>query len=136
MRPSADLMAVLDEIERLGRTECMMRWKEVFGRQPPKHMSIQFMRRALVWQAQDQSTGGLPKEVQKSLQRLARTSAHGQTLRPGTVLVREWNGVSHRVVVTDKGFEYRGHAFRSLSAIARLITGAQWSGPRFFGVNR
>ena len=56
-------------------------------------------------------------------------------LDPGARLVREWNGVSHTVDVTDHGFEWRGERYGSLSAIAREITGARWSGPRFFGLN-
>ena len=58
------------------------------------------------------------------------------SLRPGTILVREWRGVSHRVVVLDAGFEHDGKQYRSLSEIARTISGTRWSGPRFFGVEQ
>jgi hypothetical protein len=57
-------------------------------------------------------------------------------LKPGATLVREWHGEEHTVVVTEDGFEWRGLHWRSLSAIAREITGVRWSGPRFFGLNR
>jgi hypothetical protein len=56
-------------------------------------------------------------------------------LRPGTVLVREWHGVGHQVTIIEQGVLFRGERYRSLSEVARLITGARWSGPRFFGLN-
>jgi hypothetical protein len=62
------------------------------------------------------------------------TKPRRRTLRPGTILLREWQGVTHRVTVVEGGAIYRGEKYRSLSEVARLITGARWSGPRFFGL--
>ena len=73
---------------------------------------------------QDQALGGPePRPVR-----------HRRTRRPGTVLVREWHGVGHQVRVLEEGVLYLGERYRSLSAVARLITGTRWSGPRFFGL--
>jgi hypothetical protein len=65
-----------------------------------------------------------------------RTAVHPSSVKPGTRLVREWRGRTHAVVVTEDGFEYAVKAFPSLTKIAHAITGAHWSGPRFFGLLR
>ena len=83
--------------------------------------------------------GALPARVRAELrrgegERKSRPASPG--VKPGGRLLREWNGVTHIVEVCDDGYHWRGHRYRSLSAIAREITGAHWSGPRFFGLNR
>jgi hypothetical protein len=91
-----------------------------------------------------QSDGGLSKATQRKLTALTRelqkngsiTPDPGLHPRPGSRLVREWRGRTHTVVVTDNGFEHAGKTYSSLSKIAQVITGAHWSGPRFFGLNR
>lgn len=119
-------------------------WVRQFGQIPPKHVSVQFMRKALAYEAQVKQLGGHSNAVRRALQaalkntakggvRVSPTPAHAQ-LRPGTHLVREWNGRSYQVEVLDEGYCMDGKTYRSLTAIARKITGAHWSGPRFFGV--
>ncbi len=95
------------------------------------------MRKALIWQAQADVFGGLKSSSKKILS----AAADGEKVRsprvhlsPGTQLVREWNGRRHLINVTETGFELDGREYASLTAVARHITGANWSGPRFFGL--
>jgi len=134
-------------VELLTRDQCIEVWRKQFGREPPKYVSVQFMRRALVYEAQVKANGGNSTAVQRALERYLKGSrkkdgkarsalpASTLSLRPGTHLVREWNGRSYQVEVLETGFRMDGKQYRSLSAIARKITGAHWSGPRFFGLD-
>lgn len=103
------------------------------------------MRHVLAFELQARRHGGLPAPVRKALQRAgaeadkakaAPASAPMSSQVPGTRLLREWNGTPHVVEVTVDGCLWNGTRFRSLSAVARAITGARWSGPRFFGLTR
>jgi hypothetical protein len=133
-----------DFIESLDRAECIFRWTRLFGHRPPKHISLRFMRRALAYEEQVKRFGGHSKMVRKALEAALKANGRGRQLssprlsvmqlRPGTHLVREWNGRTYQVEVAGEGFRMDGKDYRSLSAIARKITGAHWSGPRFFGV--
>ena len=134
-------------LEALEREACIEAWQKQFGREPPKYVSVQFLRRALAFEAQVKAHGGHSPAVRRALERSlkdgrkpngkARSAplASSLTLRPGTHLVREWNGRSYQVEVLEDGFRMDGKHYRSLSAIARKITGAHWSGPRFFGLD-
>lgn len=134
----------LDAIASLDRRECIGRWVRQFGHVPPRHVSVQFMRKALAYETQARQLGNHSSAVRRALQVALKGSANGGAsassnpapaqLRPGTHLVREWNGRSYQVEVLDDGFRMDGKSYRSLTAIARKITGAHWSGPRFFGV--
>ena len=134
----------LEVIASLDRQACIGWWVHRFGRPPPKHVSVQFMRKALAYEAQVEQLGGHSTPVRRALAAAlkernsgkGRTSATGSPaqLRPGTHLVREWNGRAYQVEVLDDGFRMDGKTYRSLTAIARRITGAHWSGPRFFGI--
>jgi hypothetical protein len=93
------------------------------------------MLRAVAYKMQEQVLGGLAPSTRRLLSMdVAQRPRRSRTARPGTVLIREWRGVTHQVTVTEQGALYRGERYRSLSQIARVITGARWSGPRFFGV--
>ncbi len=138
-RGKAGLEVSIAELERLDRADCLNHWRETFGRPPPKHLSPQFMRRVLIWDLQNRVLGGLPARTAKVLARIAAGKATGKAAapsatRPGSHLVREWNGRTYQVEVTSDGFIMDGKTWRSLSALAKHITGAHWSGPRFFGV--
>ena len=139
-----------DELEReigtlagLPRTGLIDRWQELYRTDPPKGIGTQLMARAIAHEIQARHYGGLRSAVVRQLDKIARgeigskakCSARAPALDPGARLVREWNGVTHTVDVIDDGFEWRGTQYQSLSAIAREITGARWSGPRFFGLN-
>ncbi|MDE2435524.1 MAG: DUF2924 domain-containing protein [Sphingomonadales bacterium] len=93
------------------------------------------------YERQERKFGGLPLVVRRQLESVSadQTTAMAEPplkLKPGTRLVREWNGTIYTVLVTADGFDFAGKSWRSLSMIARHITGAQWSGPRFFGLRR
>jgi hypothetical protein len=112
------------------RIELTNHWLKLFNCPPPIQSNTEFLRRAVGWQVQLIASGGLDKACRKTLMRGAVTTI----LALGTILIRQWRDVSHQVTVTDAGFEYTGKRFRSLSAIAKAITGTQWNGRVFFGV--
>jgi hypothetical protein len=120
---------VLDALRR--------RWRVVFGRTPPAGLSKDLLGRMIAWRMQEQAFGGLDRESLRFLEGLAR---HGgsprRRLKPGTVLVRDYQGQRHIVTVAPDGFDWQGTTYPSLSAIARAITGTAWSGPRFFALVR
>ncbi len=125
----------IEEIKALDRSGCLERWRDVFGRPPPKYLSPQFMQRVLLWELQERMLGGVSRKTDRALARIASGKASPALAKPGTHLVREWNGRTYQVEVIDGGYVMDGKTWRSLSAIARHITGAHWSGPRFFGVS-
>jgi Protein of unknown function (DUF2924) len=111
------------------------RWRVVFGRTPPAGLSKDLLGRMIACRLQEQAFGGLDRESLRFLDGLAR---HGgsprRRLKPGTVLVRDYEGQRHTVTVAPDGFNWQGTTYASLSAIARAITGTAWSGPRFFAL--
>lgn len=120
----------------LGRTDVVAWWTEFYEAPPPKGLSLPLMRRMLAFDLQAAELGGLSKATTKALAAASveRTEARSSKAAVGTRLVRSWNGVSHAVDVVESGYRWQGHTYRSLSAIAKRITGAHWSGPRFFGL--
>jgi hypothetical protein len=134
----------LAEITRLDQATLRAGWTELFGRPPPKGMSRRLLQYALAYDAQAGTYGGLrPATRRKLLQSIgqqpnSQKMAPKRKLRgippPGSRLVREWHGRSHSVEVLNDGFRHAGRQYRSLSEVARAITGARWSGPRFFGL--
>ena len=108
------------------------------------HLSRELLIRAVAYRMQEVALGGLRLEPQRQLRQIAQelkqTGAAAKRfrprLKPGTRLMREWQGRTYEVVVLDDGFSWQGMHYRSLSAIARKITGTAWSGPLFFGLKR
>ena len=129
-------MMRLEELENLDRPHLLDAWQETFGSDAPKGISQSFLRHFLAFEIQLRTKGRLPKEVAQLCK-----GTHGQStsMRPipqdGTRFVREWQGRTHVVEKTSLGFQWNGQTYKSLSAIARAITGARWSGPRFFGLS-
>ena len=97
---------------------------------PPVQSNTEFLRQAVTWQQQVQMHGGLDTSSHKVLKR----GAVSAPLNPGTILIRNWQNAIYQVTVTDNGFDYNGKTYRSLSAIAKEITGTNWNGQVFFGV--
>ena len=128
------LESLIADISAFDRAECLDRWREVFGRPPPKYLSPQFMKRVLIWETQNRALGGVSSKTTRRLKQIAAGKALPTTAKPGSHLVREWNGRTYQVEVVESGYVMDGKTWRSLSAIAKHITGAHWSGPRFFGV--
>src|SRR5260370_16161070 len=119
-------------------------WTGIFGALPPKGLSRRLLEHAAAYDLQAKALGGLKPAVRRKLlqsgrirpspvDRSPRRHRPGP-LSPGSRLVREWRGRSHTVEVVDRGVLYAGRRYRSLSEVARTITGARWSGPRFFGL--
>jgi len=131
--PAGKDVAVLDTRER---DALIAAWRRTIKTPPPKGISRRLLVQMLTYEAQVQQRGGLKPAVRRRLAHWAagRPQAPSPRLRPGARLVREWNGVSHVVDVTEAGLVWRGRRYRSLSAVARAITGTRWSGPRFFGL--
>ena len=132
----ASIEEELDIIAKLDRRSLAERWAAAFGCPAPKYCQAQLLRSALAWQLQmDADPEWRGAKGRARLLRLLRQNGSKQTrLGAGAELLREWQGRMHRVVVRADGFEYEGKVYRSLSAVARRITGTPWSGPRFFGL--
>jgi hypothetical protein len=118
------------------------KWRELFEREPPPY-NRRFLENRLAYRIQELAYGGLKPETIERLEALAdeiegKGSRRRRALesRPiaGTRLIREWKGIEHCVTVRDEDFEYQGRPYRSLSAIARAITGTRWNGLVFFGL--
>ena len=117
-------------------------WRELFGGEPPPY-NRRFLESRLAYRVQELAYGGLKPETVKRLEALSgevdgnpvmRRIRAGQKPIAGTRLIREWQGVDHVVTVRDDGYEYRGAPYKSLSSIARAITGTRWNGWVFFGL--
>jgi hypothetical protein len=120
-----------------------LEWRRLFRAEPPR-LSRDIMMRAVAYRLQEIAQGGLSRITQRRLMTLANeletagriAPPPGPRIRPGARLIREWHGRTHTVCVTNAGFEFEGTTYRSLTKIAHDITGAQWSGPRFFGLTK
>lgn len=124
-------------LEAMGRSQLLDLWQEIFEEPAPKMLSQPFLRRFLAFELQSRRQGGLSRRVRSVLEKgqAEKPTPTSPAMKPGGRLLREWNGVTHVVDVSDSGFSWNGRSWRSLSAIAREITGAHWSGPRFFGLS-
>ncbi|MEN0653915.1 MULTISPECIES: DUF2924 domain-containing protein [Hyphobacterium] len=134
---SLDLKARLAELESGSREALLPVWREVMKRPVPRRISREMLVRVLAWHIQAQAIGGYDTSTRRRLKQAAMgrvTAPASASLKPGARLVREWNGISHTVDIVDGGAVWQGQRYRSLSAVARAITGARWSGPRFFGL--
>ncbi len=140
---SLDIGAELSRLEGLTNFELRNEWRRLHGMQPPKSLSRDLLLRGIAYKIQERAFGGLSKSILRRLSGAALEVSGGTvrkaapaTVKPGARLVRDWNGQTHTVLVLADGVEWRGKRYRSLSLVAREITGAHWSGPRFFGLDR
>ena len=118
-------------------------WRKLHRTEPALGMSRDLLIRSLAYELQQRALGSPNRALLRRLQTLAGASEKsalsfepGGVLKAGTTLVRQWRGRTHTILVHEDGFEYEGERYRSLTVIAERITGAHWSGPRFFGVTR
>ena len=129
------------ELAALDRPALAKRWQATFEVPAPRGCQATLLRHALAWHVQIQALHkghkgrqGGSRKARSATQVLNKASSGSVTLSPGTRLLREWQGQTHHVTVVERGFEYEGKVWRSLSGIARSITGTPWSGPVFFGL--
>lgn len=137
------VLARLAALKRMSVKELKAEWEALFAAPAPNN-SRGYLELRLAWRIQELSLGGLSRETRKVLDLLAdeidgksdRKAIIADPRNPiaGTRLVREWEGVEHTVTVMKDGFDWQGRKFKSLSAVAKAITGTQWNGYRFFGL--
>jgi hypothetical protein len=131
----------------LSKAELQAKWREKLKQAPPLHLNKPILVPLLAYKLQEQAFGGLKPAYKRRLRQLAesfernpanagKTASPTVRIKPGTRLIRQWDGQIHQVTVAEEGFEYKGARYRSLSEIARLITGTRWSGPLFFGLKQ
>jgi Protein of unknown function (DUF2924) len=133
---------VLARLPELDLGELRQQWRALYKADASPHLSRELLLRAVAYRMQEVALGGLRPKRQRQLRQFAeqlKESREGRSrarpeLKPGTRLVREWQGRTYQVLVLDDGFSWQGTSYRSLSALARKITGTAWSGPLFFGL--
>jgi Protein of unknown function (DUF2924) len=131
-----------DRLTVMPIAQLRVRYRELFRADPPKAFGPDLLRRSIAHRIQEKAYGGLSGSTQRLLDQMMKAFSakpNGKIvlprrIKPGSVLVREWKGRSHRVMVLADGFAYDGKTFGNLSEIAGLITGTRWNGPRFFGL--
>jgi len=136
------LTAKLKALEKMNRATLRSEWQRLFRAEAPKHVARTLLMLGVGWKIQEQAYGGLSAATKRTLTELSKTLERDgdvtrnrvTRLKPGAKLIREWHGKTHTVIVMEEGFEWQGKFWRSLSVIARTITGMHWSGPRFFGL--
>lgn len=132
----------LDRLPDLDLATLRQEWTRLYGTAPSRYISRDLLMRAVAYRLQENAYGGLKPAVVRQLRKVMEVLRAGRTpdtavrpqMQPGVRLMRDWNGETHSVEVLEKGFAWRGKTYSSLSAIAQHITGARWSGPRFFGL--
>ncbi|MGO4386769.1 DUF2924 domain-containing protein [Microvirga sp. 2YAF29] len=131
----------LSDLQGLNLTELRSEWRRLFRASPPL-LSRDLIIRGLAYRMQELQAPGASRVAQKRIKALQKQAQGGiepagpvgSRIKPGSRLIREWHGRTHVVTVTEAGFDYDGRAYASLTRIANQITGAHWSGPRFFGL--
>ena len=132
-----DVARELAALAEMDRPALLQRWRMAFGRDAPPRLSRALIEKAIAYDLQVEAFGGLPSRTRRALRAAAKAdgkSALSNLPSRGTRLIREWHGTVHEIEVLEDGYLWRGVRHRSLSAIARAITGTRWSGPRFFGL--
>jgi hypothetical protein len=140
---SAGIAGQIAELGTFSRQQLLDMWQKLYERAAPPGIRRELLTPFLAYRMQEHAYGGLKSSARSELRRIARDleKSAGSTrliLRPkikaGTRLLREWRGQTHEVIAIESGYEYRGVSYRSLSEIARKVTGTRWSGPAFFGL--
>lgn len=134
----------LAALSTMAPTQLRKEWLRVYRSAPPP-LTADLLARGIAHRLQERVHGGLPLAASREIERLKKAlddkddvsvPVHAGRIKPGTRLAREWGGGTHHVLVLESGYHYQDRRYASLSQIARDITGAHWSGPRFFGLKR
>jgi hypothetical protein len=141
---AAACQEALSRLPELALGELRQQWRALYKADVSPHLSRELLMRAVAYRMQEVTLGGLRAERQRQLRQIAqqfKVTGEAKTralpeLKPGTRLIREWQGRTYEVLVLDDGFSWQGTPYRSLSAVARKITGTAWSGPLFFGLRQ
>ena len=139
VRDPQKLASELEQLRELNSEELRERWQTLFGAEPPPKLRSSLLVQGIAYRLQEKALGGLKPSAQRVLDRVCDqprdsgpTRVTKTKVNAGTVLIREWRGVRHRVTVLDHGVVYRSRRYQSLSEVARAITSTHWSGPVFF----
>ncbi len=151
MSSSSSTLRQLAELPRMPMADLKARWRELLGTEPPQY-NREFLISRLAHRIQELTHGGLARAGREQMNAMLEAAGYDEIGREpkkrphkgrpreamvvGTRLVREWDGQRHEVTVVSGGFEYQGRRYRSLTAIADIISGTHWSGPSFFGLKR
>lgn len=147
------MQETIEQLQQLSREELIKKWKKLFGTNSPQNARKEFLIKHIVWELQARKQGGYSAQTKKQIDKLTEKLAIKQEvnendikettkqssmleIKSGTRLIREYKGEKHEVMALEKGFEYQNRQYKSLSAIAREITGTQWNGKLFFGVKK
>ncbi len=141
---STDIEARVLALDALTTADLRIEWRRLYRVTPPTRLSRDLLIRGVAYRVQERAHGGLSLTTKRRLRALSEgsdqpsglTATSTVKLKPGTKLVREWHQHAHTVSVLADGFEYQGERYRSLTRIARRITGVHWSGPLFFGISK
>jgi hypothetical protein len=144
IRMSTEMSTKIQQLPHLAKPQLLALWQELFAKPPHPRLRRELMVPILAYRIQENAYGGLKLSTRKRLQKLAQEVTRNREaplqimpqLKRGTKLLRQWQGELHEVMVADDGFGYRSKRYRSLSEIAREITGTRWSGPAFFGLKQ
>lgn len=135
-KPVLDIAVEIARLESLAIDQLREEWRRLHQTPPPRRLSRDILLRGITYKMQENAFGGMSKAILRKLQPSKASPVKRRqprpSFKPGTRLLREWHGVTHSVVILADGVEWRGKRYRSLSVVARQITGAHWSGPRFF----
>ena len=141
-KPAINIAVELARLGELTIFELRREWRRLHRMPPPMRLSRELLIRGMTYKFQEKALGGLSKSIIRNLESVnvkpsdARKTTPPISLKPGTRLIREWRGATHTMLVHTDGVEWKGRRYRSLTIIAREITGARWSGPRFFGLRK
>jgi hypothetical protein len=141
-RNAGALAVELAGLPALDRKELIEKWRTLYGTEPPGGSHNKLLTYAIAHRLQEQALGGLKPTTRRFLEKAAEDHASRQPILPvislktGTRLLREWHGITYEVVIMEDSVQCNGKCYHSLSEVARIITGAHWSGPLFFGLKK
>ena len=140
-----DIRSQIAQLRSLSRQDLLSMWQSLYHRAAPEGLRRELIVLCLAYKIQETACGGLKPSTRSELRRIARHLAKDASgikatihskIKSGTTIVRQWRGQIYEVLVTESGYEFKGASFKSLSQIARTITGTRWSGPLFFGLKK